>query len=358
MDIYTFINSKAVANHCRRIKHQFNTIESAFLVQKSHRHTISEKHIAFVQITATMPDMPFKQKHACDIEFDSFHEFLRQYMACENKALQSFKQADDCLYTYDLFSDNKWLEWGDLFNDWESCLDYAINDYKEYDVKNFRINKRKINSDGSTEHYGNVTTQTVLFNKNKEPLSVDLPWSATEQEKEIFNEVFDSIWFVIPTPFTKGDIVYDPYSDKHPNTPFVLTYMDPWDTPEKLERKKTWADISEMTATGIFQCNTPMDPLLDCWDNYSYYFDLEFYNKKLVGRHKALESISLFIKGDIDLDILLNAYMEIHKEENWKYSKANMDSFNTEDIEHYRQHWGYIEQSLVNAGVIEEQSKE
>ena len=319
MDIYSFINSKAVANHCRRIKHQFNTIESAFFVQKSLHHTLSEKQRAFEEIIAAMPDMPFKRDHySCKLDFDSFHEFLHQYMACENKALQSFKQADGCLYTYD-YNTVGWGELvnlGDIFNNWESCLDYVIK--KCPMGKKFIISKRQINPIFSEENKTNYKSQTVLFNKNKEPLSVELSWSATKEETEVYYNAFDSLWFEIPTPFTKGDIVYNPYRtyDEYPNTPFVFTDMC---TPSS----DFYKDVDEMNVNGFFVIkSTPTVADTDCLLEPRLCFDLEYYDKKLADTERILKPISSFLKDDIDVVLLLNAYIAITQEEEWKKSHS------------------------------------
>ena len=43
MDIYNLINSKAIAEHCRKIKHQFNKEELAVLIYRNKYMSVDEK---------------------------------------------------------------------------------------------------------------------------------------------------------------------------------------------------------------------------------------------------------------------------------------------------------------------------
>lgn len=42
MDIYSYVNSKDIAEHCRSINHQFNAMEAAFLVHQNYAATLRE----------------------------------------------------------------------------------------------------------------------------------------------------------------------------------------------------------------------------------------------------------------------------------------------------------------------------
>lgn len=44
------------------------------------------------------------------------------------------------------------------------------------------------------------------------------------------------------------------------------------------------------------------------------YFDLEYYDKELIGENRTLIAISNYLKGNIDLELLLNAYKIITAE--------------------------------------------
>lgn len=46
MDIYQFIDSKDIREHCRKLGHPFNTVESAYLVWQSRNTPLAGKHAA------------------------------------------------------------------------------------------------------------------------------------------------------------------------------------------------------------------------------------------------------------------------------------------------------------------------
>lgn len=43
MNIYEFINSKDIREHCEKIGHKFNSIECAYLIYQSQNHTLPGK---------------------------------------------------------------------------------------------------------------------------------------------------------------------------------------------------------------------------------------------------------------------------------------------------------------------------
>lgn len=57
MDIYSMINSRDIAEHCRKINHQFNALETAFIVYWPKFLALREKHKAYRHIIETMPDV-------------------------------------------------------------------------------------------------------------------------------------------------------------------------------------------------------------------------------------------------------------------------------------------------------------
>ena len=57
MDIYSLINSKAISEHCRKINHQFTSLEMAYIVYLNDTMTMEEKHAAFKDIIANQLDM-------------------------------------------------------------------------------------------------------------------------------------------------------------------------------------------------------------------------------------------------------------------------------------------------------------
>ena len=84
MDIYSFINSRDVEEHCRSLKHEFSAIETAFIVYQSKKHTIREKHDAYREIIVSMPDTEVQKRFNCPY-YSSLHSVLRECLHCEHE---------------------------------------------------------------------------------------------------------------------------------------------------------------------------------------------------------------------------------------------------------------------------------
>ena len=54
MDIYTYLNSPDVAEHCRKLNYQFTAHEAAFIISDCRRITVEEKHRLYREIMAAM----------------------------------------------------------------------------------------------------------------------------------------------------------------------------------------------------------------------------------------------------------------------------------------------------------------
>ena len=53
--IYDYINSRAISEHCRKIKYEFSAVECVAIIRQSHC-ILEEKFAAFNEIIGTMPD--------------------------------------------------------------------------------------------------------------------------------------------------------------------------------------------------------------------------------------------------------------------------------------------------------------
>ena len=80
MDIFRFVNSKDVREHLRDIGYEFNSLEAAWLIYQCRDAAIDEKHKAWNELIATMPDCPIEKRTNTAAQ-DSLHAFLRQCMS-------------------------------------------------------------------------------------------------------------------------------------------------------------------------------------------------------------------------------------------------------------------------------------
>lgn len=327
-NVYGYINSDAIGSYCQKIMHKFSAAESAYIVNSSNRHTLSEKHAMFNHITDTMPDEMIKTYTAVGRDKVSLHKTLKDYIKLQNKIAEDFKREDEgfvysCLVYYmrefepEEYGPYKTLN--DLFDDIESFSNDVIG---KIDVKKICLSDRRYAS--------------VVFNRDKEPVSV---YSCLlNDDEENLAERFDLMWFVCPTPFKKGDILYAPNITRtYPPTPevepFVLDRLCYENADSRyFSNKYDHGDSTDMTATGYFQ-DDDGKIYMECMHDY---LSLEYYNGRLDGKLRILKALSKYLKGEIPLDLLLNAYDIVMKEENLSKTKRYMN---------------FLEQDLKDIGI-------
>lgn len=196
--IYDYINSKAISEYCRKIKHEFSVVECVAIIRQSHC-TLEEKFAAFNEIIGTMPD------EKIDIDIDDpksgergkesigIHEFLQIYMKSKKILIQEFKESDEN-YIYERYYDDG-SEAG-RYKDFQSCINAEVDDSL------IRMKKRELYDDKGIY---------VTMNKNKEILHI---WRSyydytkhTVKEIEVYFK-YQTLAFPVPSPFKCGDIVY------------------------------------------------------------------------------------------------------------------------------------------------------
>lgn len=144
------------------------------------------------------------------------------------------------------------------------------------------------------ECFGNNQVVEVLTNSKR-----------TEENETILNDSFETLWFDFPTPFKKADIVWVPSEENKIRWDcdggFVLTSLSTWNPPIFMMESK---DNSDMCGFGYFvkpdgtvyhevMCN---------------YMDLEYYPGPYKLNERILPALSKFLKGEIEVDLLLCAY--------------------------------------------------
>ena len=138
---------------------------------------------------------------------------------------------------------------------------------------------------------------------------------------------FEGMWFDFPTPFHAGDIVC---SHRWPDESFVLTDLCTWNTEtlrrempvsecsdnwlsnqdRTLARMRVRGDVSDMTCSGYTMSGDPGETIPFVFHDHLLhnYLDLEYCRGPLKGIHKLLKPISDFLKGDCNIEFLLNTY--------------------------------------------------
>lgn len=326
-NIYSYINSNDIAKFCQRIRHKFSPAECVYITNASENHTIAEKHAMFNHIIGTMPDEQIKlhgsSKHYPEV---SLHKTLKRYMEIENKALKSFYVADDNhVYNCDVYYCGTPSLFPCEYGIYKDLSDFWDELKKDNMGKFTKIRVTKIN----------LSTQkksTFTLNNEKEPVFLEYE-NLSDEEWDVI-EMFDLMWFVCPTPFKKGDIV-----SIHPETlvedteEFVLESICYENMDEEhFKMRREIGGSTDMTANGYFQ-DDDGKIFMECMHDY---LSLEYYTGRLDGKLRILKALSKYLKGEIPLDLLLNAYDIVMKEENLSKTKRYMN---------------FLEQDLKDIGI-------
>lgn len=309
MDVFRFINSKDIREHLRSIGYEFNSLEAAWLIYQCHDATIDEKHKAWNELIETMPDCPI-EKRLNTVAQDSLHAFLRQYIELEDRYMNEFCDErhadtfnDDKPFVYKIkyiYEDGTENGWDTVF----SCLNalYESIMEPEEDVISIQCTKMQIDRLDSR--------QIAYLNPSFEFLRHDPGRIDSDKEWDLFGGVFDGLWFEFPTPFQKGDIVWNPdQPEGFCAGPFVITgaCLDDIESDKTKENIRKDGDSSDMCAGGFF-LNEDGSIYGECMSNY---MDLEFYNMELTGSKRTLTALSNFLKDEIDPVLFARAYHQI-----------------------------------------------
>ena len=302
MKLYEIINSRSVGEHLKRINYQFSSLEAAFLIWYSKCLTVNEKHILWNELINTMADTVIKARYNTT-PHDSLHEYLRQYMAMENALIERFYSTEEgAFYTYDFYchGDRSWCDSNNgYYRTAEECL-RALEADRSFDIKHIRLTKN---------YFGQENSYITLYlNAGLEVFSIDECCTLSEEDSDILYGVFEGLWFNFPLPFKKGDIIQ--YADcpynifrYHDEKTLVLTdNLVPSDYLLKLHEQN--GDLSDMTVWGIF-CNDMGKYYHECSHTY---LDFELQYKPLQKSEQAMLPLSNYLKGEISVDILCNAY--------------------------------------------------
>ena len=290
MNIYDFVNSRDIREHWQNIGFVPNALESAWLVYRSNNHTIEEKHEALSWIIANMPDCEVTGK---DIETPqkSLREFLTRYMEIETAIISNFFTAEaGAVYTYralwksDLEKHDDGTEWhkvDSIFATFDEAYADATEDnelaplFLEFEKKHLGAHGRSI---------------CVRMTPDRQPVFLDEEFVLeSKEESDLYYNVFFYLHFDFPTPFSKGDII----------CPAKVKYKNP------KARDATFV-VGEDSEDG-----TPVGYMAE--DEYVYreriysYMDFELLDGEPRTYRRMLLPLSKYLKGEIDLALLLGA---------------------------------------------------
>ena len=331
-DDYNLINSRAICDYCRSIKHKFNTEELAVLVHRNKRMSIDEKIDKYNDLIDNYPDMKVIERINCN-HYDSVKTMIKKEIERLKKTRKKFaEENEDCIYVWTEYNKST-LRYDDI-NDLDNVFktyEEVYKDIEKYikefdDTISFRIIKK-------------------YFNKRKKEIYADYIVENKEIKLvkiiEIDNDYLDidQIFLNIPTPFEKGDILVQTdklwrnYGDN--GSVFVLEWLCTWRKGlEELLRKGNY-DSSDMIGYGYYLYEDSLAFVRDDkWD----YDSFEYYDGELKGNERLLKNISSLVKEKIDVELYTHIYDYLKNgEKSWMvgyYSEKGLElaGLNKEDI--------------------------
>ena len=325
MDIYTFLNSRDIAEHCKKINKTWNPFEMAVIIGRSNK-PIHERHAAFREIITSYPDMPTPRvlfsgtpevRHE---SYPSLHKKIEEFVSYEKRCLALLKMPElgvfygykgfmDKFYGVNFFStfDKLWTFINNRF--WGKDKRRSSGIYKEFFKDSFRVSikKRYLDEKSSIaatfDIHGNIYELWSDNNGNRRFHPKHFP----DVDESIVDLFKDDVYVHVPAPFKKGDILYD---TKHKRI-FVLnrfnTEIKHWAHEE--HSAITWDSLNFPGYIGTLAFIDSKNNLsLASVENHDYY---EYYHGKLTEDKRLLHFVSLFWKDELDIDDLLAMNSEI-----------------------------------------------
>ena len=295
MSIYDFINSPDIREHWEKISYKPSPLEMALLIWQDNNHTLSQKHSAYWTLIDNSDDCPIPAGlHGKGHE--SLHEFLILRQQLEIHLSSVFdKEESDAVYSYRMYldddGDREWHSSGPLFSTFEEAYEHAQSEEIPLSPNFVEFVKTYIGKEEKQIF--------VQLNHEKRLVRVDEKNYLNEEERALYYDVFEGMWFAFPTPFEKGDILRQASClYRHPyEPPFVMTSIC-------TEDEREYCDSSDMTAHGYF-LERDGHIYHECVHNY---MNLERVPPEMARRERMLVPISRYLKGEIDLALLLGAH--------------------------------------------------
>lgn len=296
MDILQFINSNAIRNHLKKINYQFNTLEAAWLIYHSYNHSVYEKFNAYEQLMKEYPDCRVEERLHTPAQ-DSLFKYLENYINEYKNVIYEF-EAPDAVYSIDVKHFERETDYTveTMFTNLNAVIRQCKiewDDEKPGDIKNFVISKYIPESEKSSGSI--IPQQMILKGDGLKPIYIDF-------RNDIEYDLLGDLWFDFPTPFKKGDMVWNKH---YKFTPVVFLFNSYEDlSKEGYKCLRETGDETDMTYESycMIDSNTIFRDI-----DYNY-MDLEYYPYELTGKDKALHPISRFLKGDIDIGSCCNAF--------------------------------------------------
>ncbi len=317
-DIYSFINSSDIGEHCCKLGHKFSPAEAAYLIWRSERRNVYERHEAWNELIETTPDMTMQNNM-------SLHKLIQQYIELENEFIRHFCN-NEAPYYYTVMTDNaagaESFPECRICNTIEECFDRIKQKQKQTKILSFFIRKSPENGNECCE---------IRFNHALQPIR---PVSGLTQNP-LF-KIFCRMCPVVPIPFKQGDVLQYFNCNKNYTNRFGYTRTAlVFDKVGYFNIKEHYQDVDysayynaalyavsedsdEITYIQIPMARESTDDNVALLGFENNYLDLEYYQGEPEGDERILTGISNYLKGKINISYLMNTYRVMTAENNFK----------------------------------------
>ena len=358
MDFTKFLNSKDIASYLRRIRYEFTPEQAMYVVHAAAEVPLPERHAAYEELIETYPDHALKERRQGVFKDQTVATFLRTHMERENALLAELRRDGDdavCIYDYFSVSEDGWFEDGyghhPVYRNFSECMHDVFLQNSDGDIAKITITKR---------YFSGRTIEATLL-PDGTCLKIDEDGG---ERDEAFLHAFEWMWVKLPTPFRYGDILapvlqnkWDPCTtDGSVKGLIVLTDMETWGSEELkkngfintkapnytrkehnfalrdrlIEKHEEYGDESDMILCGYYLDGTDF-----CYDHTlgmeHSYLNYERFRGELKGHDRMLRSVSNFLKGELELELMLKAHRLILAEEASRARRSDMVSFYTDE---------------------------
>ncbi len=313
--LYEFIDSKAIREHLIKINYELKPIEAALVVWQSDEKTLKEKHEAYNWIIHNMEDAKFENRYIKPGM--RLHKLLAKYLEIENKLLDNImRDGDDAVYICSEY----WQGDADMFEHEGVFKSYndLVNAIREDKYDSAWIRKKWISKDNKQPK-----TISVLIRSDEEIININQFKYLSNEDEDIYDIFENNVWIDIPIPFKKGDILFFEQGKCYPphHGPMVFDHLMQWDMdPERFKRNVNCWCIIDMTAFGYFLSGSNI--YYECMHNY---LKLDYYMGDLDNENRILKALSNYFKGEVPIDLLMEAYHIIKNEEQLKNDSQYMN---------------------------------
>ncbi len=301
-EILKYVNSKDIRAHLARINYDFSTLEAVWLIANHYNITLEEKLTAWQSVIHSMPDCEYNEN---GIKTDSFLQLLTDYIsALTDNRSYLLANTPNTYYEYEIDNElykktnEKSCRYRGRFDSYEKCYS-AMKKNHLYGTFYSGIIRMNSTADdyfmAGAEYNTNGDIINIFFPTGNEPLPI-----------EIF--FIDDIKF--PTPFQKGDILYNPFNIYKPKDIFVISdyTLESGFAKEKLTHPGNVYGYTHPYHD--FDGLRLFDSSLDSPSDYEYCPEV-----LLIGKYRAYSFLSDYLKGRINLAELLNKYNTLFTDE-------------------------------------------